>query len=121
MLDMSNVLIIFKQLSGCPESVVNSEIPMVQTAIFKLNDLLDFDKIKPCDIPACEYAAACCAVYDYVCKEACKEKLITNAEGKASLKDDLTHRIPAALELKLSALEAIRALTVNTDFLFETI
>lgn len=121
MLDMSNVMMIFKQLSGCPESVVNSELPTVHTAVFKLKAMLDFDKIKPCDIPSCEYAAACCAVYDYVCKEACKEKLITNAEGKASMKEDLTHRIPAAHELKLSALEAIRGLTASTDFLFEAI
>lgn len=121
MLDINNVSMIFKQLSGCPDDEMNDNMPLIYTAVLKVERVLDEDKVDPFDIPSCEYAAACCGLYDYACREACKEKIITTAEGKASMKDDLTHKVSAALDLKRSALEAIRDLMLGGDFHFAAV
>lgn len=121
MLDIHNVTLIFKQLSGCPDEDMNGNIPLIYTAALKVERVLDEDKICEGDIPACEYAAACCALYDFACTQASKEKLIVTAEGKASLRDDLTHRVSAALELKRSALAAIRDFMLGGDFHFAAV
>lgn len=121
MLDIHNVTLIFKQLSGCPDEDMNANIPLIYTAVLKMERVLDEDKTGEGDIPACEYAAACCALYDYACREACKEKIVVARDGKASLREDLTHRVSAALDLKRSALEAIRDFMLGGDFHFAAV
>lgn len=121
MLDLNNVLLIFQQLSGCRNDRMNEQVPLINAAVKKLEDLLDEEKLKTAnDIYRCEYAAACTAVYDYTCKECAREKIITTAGGSAVSSEDLNFKIKAALGLKTEALEGIRPYTAGCDFMFFT-
>ncbi|MBR1740207.1 MAG: hypothetical protein IJ737_07930 [Ruminococcus sp.] len=119
-MDFNNILLTFQQLSGCPADRINGELPLVQSSVFQVEAILDYGKVKAIDIPRCEYAAACCAVYDFVCREACKEKIITTPDGFASSNQDFTGRIPAAQKLKNSALAQIGSIVKDNGFLFRT-
>lgn len=121
MLDFNNVILQFQELSGCDIERINGLMPMIESSVYSLENLLDKERILPSDLRRCEYAAACMANYDFVCLEAGRDNIICTAEGKAVSSEDLTKRIAPALELKISALSAIGGLLKNNDFLFRTI
>lgn len=121
MLDFNNILLTFQQMSGCDAEKMNGQIPLIRNAVSRLEDRLDMEKVAEEDCPRCEYAAACMAMYDFVCKEAARDKIIVTAEGKASSSEDLAGKIPAAERLKNSALESLAGILKDEDFLFETV
>ncbi len=120
MLDINNILFNFQQLSGCSNEDLNRELKLVENAAFLVESILDESRVQEADKERCEYAAACFAFYDHACRNAGCDNIITAAEGKVSSNDDLRHRIEAALKLKNSALEGLRGLTKDNDFLFKT-
>lgn len=120
MLDFNNILLDFQQLSGCEAEKMNEEISLVENAARRLEALIDEDKLTPPDRRACEYAAACCAVYDHVCKEVGRERIITTADGKACSGESRPQRIAAAFRLKIAALSGISGVVKDNGFLFKT-
>ncbi|MBR1862787.1 MAG: hypothetical protein IJ806_01695 [Ruminococcus sp.] len=120
MLDPDNVKTMFMQLSGCEDTRLGQQEALINSAISSLEERLDREKAVGEEIQRCEYAAACCAVYDYVCKECAAERTVATPVGKAAVREDRNYRIDAARELKLMALEEIRALCSGTDFMFFT-
>lgn len=122
-MDFNNILLIFQQLSGCDVEKMNDQMPLIKNAADRFTALIDEDKLLAGGgdiIARCEYAAACCAVYDHVCALQARERLICTADGKASMSEDLGSRIDAAQRLKISALGGLGEIFKDEEFLFET-
>ena len=122
-MDFNNVILIFQQLSGCDVEKMNDVMPLVKNAADRLAALIDEDKLAAGGrriIERCEYAAACCAVYDHVCALQARERIVCTADGKASAAEDLSSRIEAAQRLKISALGGLGEIFKDEEFLFET-
>lgn len=96
-------------------------MPLVMSAMRAVEEAVDEEKVTDEAIPACEYAAACLAVYDYVCREASREQMAITAAGNADNSGDFTHRIRGAEELKKGAFRRIEWLLAGEGFIFETI
>ncbi|MBO4867609.1 MAG: hypothetical protein J5582_13790 [Ruminococcus sp.] len=120
MLDFDKVLLSFYQLSGCRNDKTAEVEKLVAEALKAVEDSLDVDRVSWDDVPACEYAAACMAVYDYVCREACREQNAVTIAGSADINGDFSHRIDAAAELKKQAMARIEWLMPGGGFMFET-
>lgn len=119
-LNYDNTALMFAQLSGCGLSRVNNNQPIIENAIFMISNIIDTSAVRDCDMPRCEYAAAVYALYDFVCKEAAREKILVTQVGQADLNDDHKCRIDAAFKLKVSALDSIRDISKKSDFIFMT-
>ncbi|WP_294483677.1 hypothetical protein [uncultured Ruminococcus sp.] len=120
MLDFDRVLLSFYQLSRCRNDKVDEVETLVMEAMKAVESALDVDKIVGEDIYACEYAAACSAVYDYVCREAFREQNAVTVSGSADINGNFSHRIDAADKLKKQAMARIEWLMPDGGFLFET-
>lgn len=120
MLEFDRVLLCFQQLSGCRAEKTDEAAVLVMAAMKSVEKSIDEDRITEEAVPACEYAAACTALYDYVCCEASREQNAVTAAGSADINGDFGHRIRAAAELKKQALARIEWLMPSGGFLFET-
>ena len=120
MLDINNILMYFGQLSGCREEDMGEVTALVMSATKDIEAQLDADRVTEEDIPACEYAAACSALYDYVCREACRDSIVVTAGGNADTNADLSHRVKCAASIKKQALGRIAGLTACGGFVFGT-
>lgn len=120
MLDFDRVALCFQQLSGCRADRLDEVMPIVMAAVRTVEEGLDESKVTEAALPACEYAAACVAVYDYVCREASREQMAVTAAGNADNSGDFTHRIRGAEELKKEAMRRIAWVRTEDGFLFET-
>lgn len=120
MLDFDRVALCFQQLSGCRAEKLGDVLPLVSGAIRDVEGALDETKVGETAIPACEYAAACVAVYDYVCREISREQMAVTAAGNADNTTDFTHRLRGAEELKREAVRRIAQFMVGDEFIFET-
>ena len=121
MVDFENVALCFRQLSRCSDEKFEEVKPLVTEALNAVKDALDFDRVTASEVSACEYAAACLALYDYVCREVSCEQITVTAVGNADNIGDITHRLKGAEELKKEALRRIAGLMRSESFLFETI
>ena len=110
----------FLQLSGCGAERMTEVTPTVMSALKAVENAVDISKVTEAGAHACEYAAACSALYDFVCSEGSRDKMTVTDVGKADVNADYTHRIKAAAELKREALERIAYLMPDEGFLFET-
>lgn len=119
-IEFERVLLIFQQLSGCKADRINEVTPLVMSAMKSLEREIDHAKLTDAAVPACEYAAACSAVYDYICREASREQMAVTAGGAADNSGNFTHRIKGAAELKREAVRRIEWLMPNNEFFFET-
>lgn len=121
MLSVDNVANCFCDLSGCRIEKLPEVITLVMSAVREIEDAVDEEKLTDAAIPACEFAAACLALYDYVCREASREQLSITAAGNADNSGDFTHRIRAADELRKDGLSRIAWLMKGDScFVFET-
>lgn len=120
MIDFTNVMLMFKQMSGLDDEDINGEMNLIQNAIWEIENAVCEEKLMISDYPKCEYAAACTAFYDYVCKRAAQEKIITTAEGRAASSEDYSKRISSALKLKITALSRLNGIIKDTEFIFST-
>ncbi len=120
MIDISNVILIFQQMSGLDNEQINGELSLIQNAAWEIENVLAEEKLMTSDYPRCEYAAACTAFYDYICKRAAQEKIITTAEGKTVSNEDYSKRISSALKLKITALCRLDGIIKDTEFIFST-
>ncbi|MBQ8965940.1 hypothetical protein [Ruminococcus sp.] len=120
MLEFERVLLCFRQLSGCREDKLSEVVPLVMSAMKEVERKVDPAKLTENDVPACEYAAACGAVYDYVCREAGQDMMTVTAAGTADNSGDISHRIKGAERLKAESLRRIEWLMKGEDFLFKT-
>ena len=120
MLDFDRVLLCFYQLSRCRNDRVDEVEGLVKEALKAVEDSLDGERVSGEDIYACEYAAVCSAVYDYVCREACREQNAVTSAGSADINGNFSHRISAAAELKKQAMARIEWLMPGGGFMFET-
>ncbi len=120
MIDFTKVLLMFQQMSGLGDEEINSEISLIQNAIWEIENVLCEEKLVASDYPRCEYAAACTAFYDYICKRAAQEKIITTAEGKAVSSEDYSKKISSALKFKITALSRLGGIIKDTDFIFSS-
>ena len=118
-LSLENVIAHFNRLSGCTPEQTTENLGLIENSYHMLSRLLDDRKCTSADITSAEYAAAACAFYDYVCKENARNKVICTLSGKASADVAYESRVRSAQSLKESALEAIRPVTLGTDFLFK--
>ena len=120
MLDFDRVLLSFYQLSGCKNDKTDEVETLVKEAMKAVESALDGNRVVGEDIYACEYAAACSAVYDYVCREAFREQNAVTVSGSADINGNFSHRIDAARELKKQAMSRIEGLMPGGGFMFET-
>lgn len=120
MLDKNNVKAFMLQLAGGDPEHSDESMFIIDWTIRDLEDRLDAEKVGTEYIRDCEYAAACIALYEYICREAGREQVTVTAQGKADENADFTHRIRSAKELRDSALERIGRLMKGEDFLFKT-
>ncbi len=120
MMEYERVLLCFQQLSGCRAEKLEEVTALVMSAMKSLEREIDPVKMRESAVPACEYAAACMAVYDYVCREAGREQMAVTAGGTADNSGDFSHRIKGAAELKREAVRRIEWLMPDGVFLFET-
>ena len=118
-LTLENVIAQFDHLSGCSSQQTTENLGLIENSYHMESRLLDDRRCTAGDISRAEYAAAACAFYDYVCKENARNKLICTLSGKASADVAYESRVRSARCLKESALEAIRPVTLGTDFLFK--
>ena len=107
MIDTDNVMLLFLQLSGCSSDKMTELTPLTAAAADGVEKMLDKAKVTEKDRAACEYAAACTAVYDYVCREVCREQMAVTAVGSADVNGDFTCRIKGAEKLRDEALGRI--------------
>lgn len=117
-MDFNNIILIFQQLSGCGVEKINDNLPLINNAVSQLKGVIDEENLTAISIRQCEYAAAVCALYDFICKESAREKIVVTAGGKASANTDYSSRIDGAEKLKINALSAIKYLLKDNDFLF---
>lgn len=120
MLDFDRVALCFQQLSGCRTDKLEEVLPLVMSAMKAVERALDEERLTESAVPACEYAAACSAVYDYVCREASREQMVVTAAGNADNSGDFTHRLKGAEQLKKEAFRRIAWLMADDGFIFET-
>lgn len=120
MIDFTNVMLMFQQMSGLGDEEINGEMNLIQNAIWEIENVLCEEKLVPSDYPRCEYAAACTAFYDYICKRAAQEKIITTAEGRAVSSEDYSKKISSALKFKITALSRLGGIIKDTEFIFSS-
>lgn len=120
MLEINRVLQCFKQLSGCRSEDLGDQVVIVMSAMKDIEASLDAGKMTEAAVPACEYAAACSALYDYVCRESSREQTAVTASGTADNSANFSHRIECAAKLKREALGRIEPFTVSGGFVFDT-
>ncbi len=120
MLDFDRVLLYFQQLSGCRAEKTDEAAVLVMSAMKSVEDSIDEERMIYDAVPACEYAAACTAVYDYVCREAGREQNAVTSSGSADINMDFSHRIKAAEKLKDQAMARIEWLMPEGGFIFRT-
>lgn len=118
MLDKNNVKAFFLQLAGGDPEHSDESMFILDWTIRDLEDRLDPQKVGTAHIKDCEYAAACMALYEYVCREAGREQVTVTENGKADMNADFTHRINAAKALRDRAAERISVFMKGEDFLF---
>lgn len=120
MIDFTNVMFIFLQMTGLGDEEANREINLIHNAIWEIENVIYKEKLTVSDYPRCEYAAACTAFYDYICKRAAQEKIITNSEGRAVSSEDYSKKISSALKLKITALSRLDGIIKDTEFIFSS-
>ena len=120
MLDINNILLYFKQLSGCREEKLGEVTPLVMSAAKDIESQLVEDRVTAENIPDCEFAAACWALYDFVCREACRDSMVVTSAGSADTDADLSHRVRCAEKLRERAFGRIADLTAGGGFIFGT-
>ena len=113
-------MLAFQQLSGCSVEEINENISIIESAKFSVESILDEEKIQPTDLPRCEYAVGAVALYDFVCKQASREKIIVTPAGQTSENGGFAEKIKASGELKKTALNNLRGIVIDTDFFFKT-
>lgn len=120
MINFTNVMFIFLQMTGLGDEEANREINLIHNAIWEIENVIYKEKLTVSDYPRCEYAAACTAFYDYICKRAAQEKIITNSEGRAVSSEDYSKKISSALKLKITALSRLDGIIKDTEFIFSS-
>lgn len=120
MINFTNVMFIFLQMTGLGDEEANREINLIHNAIWEIENVIYEEKLTVSDYPRCEYAAACTAFYDYICKRAAQEKIITNSEGRAVSSEDYSKKISSALKLKITALSRLDGIIKDTEFIFSS-
>lgn len=120
-LDFSNVLGKFSQISQCEFEGLSDVVPIVEQNIFALENLIDEDKFEERYRDKCEYAAAVCAFYDYLCREGAKERIIVTMSGTAAANEDVQKRVPYAEDMKDRALNAVSAVLKDKEFIFRSV
>ena len=120
MLDRNNVKAFMLQLAGGDPEHSDECMFIIDWTVRDLEDKLDAEKVGTEHIRDCEYAAACAALYEYVCREAGREQVAVTANGKADTNGDFTHRIRGAKVLRDAAMERIDGYMKEQGFLFGT-
>ena len=117
-IDFSQVCTIFTELSGCDDDKLHENISIIENEIFTVENLIDDEKFTDSYKTVCEYCAAVCAYFDYLCKEGSKEKIVLSENGSVVSGEDYSKRIPFAETLRKNALRSISEILKDTDFLF---
>lgn len=118
-LDYNNILLTFQQLSGCTVEKINENLPLIDSAKYEIESIIDEKKVTQADFQRCEYAAAVAAFYDYICKQSVCDKIVVTESGNALKSEDYSQKIQAVLQLKNSALTNLREIAVDNDFFFK--
>ncbi len=119
MFDLDRVMQIFQKISGCRTGRYDEVLPIVQAAIKAVERAVDPEKVTEDNLPACEFAAACVAVYDFVCSECSREQTAVTANGNADNSADFSHRLKGSAELRNEAIRRIGWLMLD-NFVFGT-
>ena len=110
----------FLKLTGIDEADYEQE-NLVENAAEFIENRLGRCLLSDSEVDRCEYAAAVCAVYDYVLARNLKEKVAVTQDGRAVFDYKDEGAVSAALALKKSALGSISSLIDRGNFKFSAI
>lgn len=116
-LNLSNITSRFSQISGVYGDDLSSCREFISHGKYLLEKLI---VVNPCDeeIPICEYCAACCGYYSFVCAMVAKPKHQVTANGIYSTAKADSSLVASAKLLKEQALMSISHLTEDFNFVF---
>jgi hypothetical protein len=115
-LDIEKVLLTFQQLAVCSNDEMNGVIPIVGSAMEYVESVVDGEKVGDENLPQMEYAAACVAFCDYVCREGARDRVTVTATGNADVNADFSSRVAAALELRKGAFKRLENVLADGEF-----
>ena len=108
----------FRQLTGISEQEFSQQT-IVDNAAKYIEKQLKYRELTEPQKERCEYAAAVCAVYEYVLARDLSERIVVTQDGRAVQDFRDQGAVSAAFELKKAALDSISDLT-NDGFAFKS-